>query len=80
MSPGPMADYPHASAACLCYLDEREGGAEGESEDAERLMFSLLSLPCWSVHPVLLAIGNWQEKERERGKERKRVSGPTTAV
>lgn len=39
-----MVDYPHASAACLCYLDEREkgkgggrrsgggGGGEGQTE------------------------------------------------
>lgn len=38
---GPMADYPHASAACLCYLDEREGGEEREGKDAGHLTFSL---------------------------------------
>lgn len=45
MSRGPMADYPHASAACLCYLDEKEGGEEREreSKDAGRLMFTLFS-------------------------------------
>lgn len=36
-----MADYPHASAACLCYLDGKEGGKEAESKGAGCLMFSL---------------------------------------
>lgn len=57
MSRGPMADYPHASAACLCYLDGREGGEERESQRCWMFnVLSLLTLPCWTVHAVLLAI------------------------
>lgn len=50
-----MADYPHASAAGLCYLEER-GREREKSHDAGHLEFSLFSrcpaglsaLSCWS--------------------------------
>lgn len=77
MSLGPMADYPHASAACLCYLDEREGGEEGKSKDTGRLMFSLFfcypaglsTLSCWPFE-----IG--KRKKEDEGRRGERVSGP----
>lgn len=85
MSRGPMADYPHASAACLCYLDEREGGEQREkAKDAGHLMFSLFFLLlCWTVHtvPLLLAILKLaRERKRARGRRGERVSGPKSAV
>lgn len=30
-----MVDYPHASAACLCYLDEKEKGKGGGRSGSE---------------------------------------------
>lgn len=76
-----MVDYPHASAACLCYLDEREGGEEGESKDAGCLMFSLFfccpaglsTLSCWPFE-----IGKRKKENEESRKER--ASGSKSAV
>lgn len=81
MSRGPMADYPHASAACLCYLDGREGGKEGESKDAGHLMFSLFTrcpagLSMQSCWPFEFG----KRKEENEGRRVERVIGPSSAV
>lgn len=49
MLQGPTADYPHASTACLCYLDRREGKEERNGDAGHRK----LSLPHRMVHAVL---------------------------
>lgn len=49
MLQGPTADYPHASTACLCYLDRREGKEERNGDAGHRM----LSLPHRMVHAVL---------------------------
>lgn len=47
-----MVDYPHASAACLCYLGEREGRrAKAAMLDVETFLS-----PSRTVHITLLAI------------------------
>lgn len=79
---GPLADYPHASTACLCYLDEREGGKEREkAKDAGRSMFSLFfccpagmsALSCWPFE-----IGKQKKEKEGRGEER--MSGPRSVI
>lgn len=72
-----MADYPHASAACLCYLDEREGGEEREREsrDAGHSVLSLFlccsvglsTLSCWPFD-----VG--KRKKKNEGNERGEVA------
>lgn len=67
-----MVDYPHASAACLCYLGEREG--EAQSGDAECLKFSLsLSLvsdcPPYSAGLLKLAKGESRKERVEAADE-----------
>lgn len=70
-----MVDYPHASAACLCYLGEREG--EAQSRDAECLKFSL-SLSSRTVH--LYSAGLLKLAKGESRKERvKAADEPDTS-
>lgn len=78
---GPMVDYPHASAACLCYLDEREGGEEGKGKDAGRLMFFLFSCcPTGLSTPSCcpFEIGKGKKENEESRKET--ASGSKSAV
>lgn len=73
-----MADYPHASAACLCYLDGREGGEEREKQRCctFKVLFALLDCPHCSAGHLKLA----RERKRTRGRREERVSGPKSAV
>lgn len=74
MSLGPMVDYPHASAACLCYLDKRVRGEEGAGKDAGCLKFSLSlffrcstrlsTLSCW---PFEFGKGKKANEETQTG-------------
>lgn len=64
-------------------LLRREGGRErGRKQRCWpfNVLKKTLSLSGRTVHTVLLAVGCWQEKEKEQRKERERVSGPKSAV
>lgn len=64
-----MADYPHASAACLCYLDGREGDERGRKQGCWTFNVFSLSSRC----PARLSTQScWPF---EFGKRKKEIEG-----